>query len=247
MSLPAPATDLRYTPTGHDVTLPREELDSRRESFEERGGSIEEHVLRGGSVSITIGQATTYHIPSELAHEWPEVVAISMKLACGEELNKQDKRWIEELAEATGWGINAIIEDLRNLEVDPSERAERYKKLFEEYYQEAQKHKEEGNTRQAGEKIWGATVALMKLCAAVKGIFILHWSRGKLDRFITSNVKPEHRKLFRDLLDKAHRLHEHFYEGDLDEKSFEERWIEVIEFLKKVEKIVLGENKRETV
>jgi hypothetical protein len=34
----------------------------------------------------------------------------------------------------------------------------------------------------------------------------------------------EYKELFRDLLDKAHILHEHFYEAHLSNEGFGERW-----------------------
>jgi len=51
------------------------------------------------------------------------------------------------------WGSDEdVAEDLRVLRVDPSERVERYRELFEEYYRKSVKLKE-GNTRQAEEKL----------------------------------------------------------------------------------------------
>ncbi len=87
----------------------------------------------------------------------------------GEELGGEDRLWINELAEATGWSEDDIVDDLRNIDVDPSGRAEKYKELFERYYAEAKKRKEEGDTRQAGEKLWGAVVSLIKLCCGKGG------------------------------------------------------------------------------
>ena len=183
-------------------------------------------------------RGSTYRIPPELAREWPEVVAISMKLIRREKLGKRDELWIKELATASGWNVNDIIEDLENLGVDPSERVERYRVLFEEYYREAREHKMKGDTRQAGEKIWGAVTALIKLYAALKGVFIDHWSLGKLYRFVESSVEVKHRKLFMELLDKAFILHIHFYEAHLGPEGFEERWKKVVELIEKAKEII---------
>ena len=68
----------------------------------------------------------------------------------------------------------------------------------------------------------GAVTALIKFYAAARGIPIVHWSIGKLDYFVENNVEKKYRKLFRDLLDKAHMLHEHFYEGHLSFRGFED-------------------------
>jgi len=41
-----------------------------------------------------------------------------------------------------------------------------------------------GDTRQAGEKIWGAVRALIKLYATIKGTPDHPWSISRLDRFV---------------------------------------------------------------
>ena len=236
----SPSIDLQYTTIGSlDEASLKEILNSQMELLEECRGSTEEHVVKGGIVSIIIGQATTYRILPELVREWAEVVAISMKLVRGEKLNECDELWIRELATASGWSIDDIVEELKNLDVDPSERVERYRTLFENYYREALERKERGDTKQAGEKIWGAVTALIKLYAATKGILTIHWSIGKLDSFVENNIEARYRKLFRDLLDKAHMLHEHFYEGYLSSRGFEERWREVVELIEKIKKIMI--------
>jgi len=173
-----------------------------------------------------------------LAGEWPEVAEIAKKLSRHEKLTEGDELWINELAEETGWDKDAIYDELMNITVDPSERVEKYRELHEKYFEEAKRLKEEGDTRQAGEKLWGAVTALIKLYAAIKHAPTLHWSRGKLERFVTNNVEEEYKALFRDLLDKTHTLHEHFYEAYLDKKSFDERWEEVMKLLEKTREIV---------
>jgi hypothetical protein len=160
-------------------------------------------------------------------------VKIAEKLSLGEKLTEEDELWINELVEATGWDRNTIIGELMNISADPSKRVEKYKQLYEGYFKDAEKFKEEGDTKQAGEKLWGAVTALIKLYAAIKGIPILHWSRGRLERFITNNVEEKYKALFRDLLDKTQVFHEHFYEANLDDKTFEERWEETVKLLEK--------------
>ncbi len=174
----------------------------------------------------------------DLKHEWPEVYRIAEKLKRGEALSKDEELWIREIAEVVGWDDKDVINDLKNVDADPSERVEKYAELFEKYYEEAKKFKKAGDTRQAAEKLWGAITALIKLYAAKKGIPIIHWSRGKMEKFVTNSVKQEYKKLLRDLLDKGHILHEHFYESHLDPKTFEERWEELIQLLEKAKKIV---------
>jgi hypothetical protein len=178
------------------------------------------------------------HILSEL-DEWPEVIEITKKLNQSERLTEKDELWINELAETVGWDRNAIINELTNISADPSKRVEKYKELHEEYFKDAKKFKKEGDTRQAGEKLWGAVTALIKLYAANKNIPVMSWSRGKLERFITNNVEEKYKRLFRDLLDKTQIFHEHFYEAHLDNKTFEERWEEAVRLLEKARELII--------
>ena len=129
---------------------------------------------------------------------------------------------------------------MKHIDRDPSERVDRYRELFEKYFREALKLKKVGDTQQAAEKIWGAVTALIKLYAALKGVPVVYRSTGKIDRFITYNVEKRYRRLFRDLVDKGRRMHEHFYEANLDPRTFEERWNDLLEHLEKAKKIVLG-------
>jgi hypothetical protein len=175
---------------------------------------------------------------SELADEWPEIIKIAEKLGRREKLTDRDGMWVEGLVEATGWDRKDVVDELANIAVNPSGRAKRYRELHETYFEEAEKLKEKGDFRQAGEKLWGAVTALIKHYAAIKNVFIPHWSRGKIDNFIANNVEEKYKELFRNLLDNAEALHENFYEGDLSEKAFEERWGKTLKLLEEAGKIV---------
>jgi len=41
-------------------------------------------------------------------------------------------------------------------------------------------------------------MALIKIYAVIEGVLILNWSRRRIESFITSNVEPKYKKLFRD-------------------------------------------------
>ncbi|MEM1914013.1 MAG: PaREP1 family protein [Thermofilaceae archaeon] len=170
--------------------------------------------------------------------EYPELLRVAVKLSSGVMLDERDKEWLKEVSEVTGWDPDDVAEDLRSVSEEPSTRAERYWKLYEEYLEKARKHYRRGDFKQAGEKLYGAVLALIKYIAAVKGVAVVHWSRGKVEKFITSNVEPELRELLRDLLDKVQPLHEHFYEEHLDEQTFRERWSKVVELLERTRSVL---------
>jgi len=190
-------------------------------------------------VFLTTEKIERLHEVSTLVGEWPEVFRLAYRLRAGVRLAEDDRLCLRELSEATGWDPEDVAEDLAEIDVDPSARAERYRELHEKYFREALEFEAKGDDKQASEKLWGAITALIKLYAAEKGVFVAHWSRGRMESFITNNIKPHYRKLFRDLLDKGATLHEHFYEAHLDEATFEERWNELVDLLEKAREIVL--------
>jgi hypothetical protein len=204
---------------------------------EKRAGILRPEDLNGVG-RTPMGVSSTLGILHEVSREWPEIFELHVKLNVDSELDERNVGWLEELSRACGWDLGDVVEEVGNLNVDPSERVYRYKSLFENYYSRALEYKERGDTRQAGEKLWGAILALIKLYASLKGVPVIHWSRGKVDNFITDNVEARYKKLFRDLVDKAHVLHEHFYEGHLNPKSFNERWEELLKLVERARTIV---------
>ena len=187
---------------------------------------------------------------SELKEEWPEIIRIYDKLRRGETLNTLDMEWIDELSKELGWSVDAVMDEIKNLDKEPSTRVERYQKIFDEYYREAKELREKKDYRQAGEKLWGAVTALVKLYAAKKGIRIEVWDHAKLFKFISNNVSDEPielpdgskislRKAFYNLLSNGNMLHKNFYENDLDEKSFDVYFNIVVELIEAIRKIVV--------
>ncbi|MGC8961718.1 MAG: hypothetical protein ACP5K1_04650, partial [Candidatus Bathyarchaeia archaeon] len=69
-----------------------------------------------------------------VAEEWPEIARVASKLAGGERLNRQDRLWVDEVAEATGWDVADVADDLRS---EPLERMDKYRELFESYWRKA--------------------------------------------------------------------------------------------------------------
>ena len=89
-----------------------------------------------------------------------------------------------KLSKETGWSVEDIMDEIKNLDKKPSSQAEKYKQLFEKYYEEALKLRERKDYVQAGEKLWGAVTALIKLYAAKKNVFVSHWSHRDLRQFV---------------------------------------------------------------
>jgi hypothetical protein len=188
-------------------------------------------------VSQQAEQKGTVEGLEELRREYPEVVSLATKLASGMQLYKSDI--LREVAEAMGWDEDDVAEELKNLAANPSKRVEKYMELFQKYYSEARSLLEQGDYTQAAEKLWGAATALIKLHAALRGVFIAAWSHGKLYNYVTHNVEEEHRQAFRDMLKAAEVMHRYFYEKDLDPATFKDHWEDAVRHIEKVKDIVL--------
>ena len=171
-------------------------------------------------------RATKTHssLAALVRREWPELYNIHRKLLLGKPLASYDREWIQEVARASGWSVEDVEEELRSLDESPRTRAERYRRLLEKYLAEADKLYQKGDYIQAGEKLWGATTALVKLYAALRGIPVIHWSRGKIDKFIENDVPGSLRDKFYRLVDTASRLHENFYEANMPPEAFRYRY-----------------------
>jgi hypothetical protein len=173
---------------------------------------------------------------NKIFREFPEIASLAIKLSSGESLSEYDKFLLKELSEATGWSIDEIIEELKRIDANPSERVKKYRELFERLYKEAVELVEK-DTVQAAEKLWGAIVALIKLHASIKGVFV-EWTHDKLYNYVSRNVEEKHRKLFRVLLKAGEPLHRYFYEKKMDYEAFKDCWKDAVELVEKVKELV---------
>ena len=182
-------------------------------------------------------------------NEFPEVAVIYEKLTRRESLNNRDLQIIDELSKETGWSVEDIMNEIKDLDMEPSSLVDKYQKLFEKYLNEALELKGKGDYIQAGEKLWGAVTALIKLYAGKRNITVAHWSHGKLFQFVKNNVdkKPiklsgdpeiSPRDVFYKLLIEAGALHDNFYAGDLPDDAFEIVFNKVIKLIEKVKEII---------
>jgi len=182
-------------------------------------------------------------------NDWPEIVNIHDKLMKGESLNTLDKDWINELSKEIGWSAEDTMDEIKNLDKEPSSQIERYRQLFEKYYNEALKLKEKKDYVQSGEKLWGSVTALIKLYAAKKNIFVSHWSHGDLHQFVkkyadTNPVKlPDGstiipREVLRTLLRETESLHSNFYDNFMTDEDFEDVFKIVVELIEKAKELV---------
>jgi hypothetical protein len=172
--------------------------------------------------------------------EYPELFLLADKLSRGEELNEVDRAWLRELAKASGWDVDDVGDELRNLWADPSSRVDKYWELFNKYYEEALKHYDNNDYPQAAEKLWGAITALIKLHAALKGMPIIEWDHGKLYDYVYNNIEKENRQIFIKLLKDGAPLHTYFYEIHVNPETFRGFWNDAINSLEAAKSVVLS-------
>lgn len=77
---------------------------------------------------------------------------------------------VKELAARRGVPLEQSILDVVARELDPAERAGAYLKLFEKHLADAEELYKKGDLVQAGEKYWGAVVALLSAVAERRGL-----------------------------------------------------------------------------
>jgi len=204
--------------------------------FDERGEPVEIELLDAtellAKLRATVESAKRAARPPTPAEKRLE---LALKLARGEKLSEREEAWLDEPARETRWGREEVAEELASAGADPSSKVERYREIFERCYREALELAGR-DTRQAGEKAWGAAVALVKLHAAAKRVPTAHWDHGRLYNYVAGNVESEHRELFRNLLRAAHVLHEHFYEGHLDAETFSQHFNDAVKLIEEAAK-----------
>jgi Archaeal PaREP1/PaREP8 family. len=173
-------------------------------------------------------------------NEWPEIYDIHISLKTNKELTKKDLDWINAISKAIGWEEEDVIEEIKNLDADPSQRAQHYKSLFDKYFSNAINEFNNKDYSQAAEKIWGSFTALVKYHAAKNNIPILEWDHRKIRNYINANLPSTLSNLFKDLYDNVYQLHILFYEGIKDEDliSFKAYWEKSNELLNKILPII---------
>jgi len=170
--------------------------------------------------------------------KWPEVVRIHEKLVKGERFSSLDKQWIKELVEETGWSVEDVMDEIKNLDKDPSTRVGKYQKIFEDCLLKAKELKEKKRNRQAGEKLWGAVIALLKLYASKRGIPLITWDSESLFSLIGCAKEGQTQDAILNLITRAGVLHQNYYECILGKKAFKYFFDDTSELIEKFKEFV---------
>jgi hypothetical protein len=143
-------------------------------------------------------------------------------------LTDQDRELLEELALVSRWNEEDKIKELVEMQID-------YAELHRKYLREAYELKEKGDFANAGKKLWGATIALLKEALSESCGDIdewIEWTKPIIDKYITRYGK-ELKDVLRKLLDRAWSLYDFSmrfcYDGDAE--TFEYLWERVMESL----------------
>ena len=147
-------------------------------------------------------------------------------------LTDRDRELLKELTLVSGWDEEDKIRELLGM-ID-------YAELHRKYLREAYELKEKGDFVNAGKKLWGAVVALLKeaLSDAPHTDEWIEWTRQIIDKYITRYGKGL-KDVLRELLDRAWSLYDFSMYSDADTETFEYIWDRVMESLQKAN-VALG-------
>ena len=132
---------------------------------------------------------------------------------------KRIVRRIREEAKRLGVSVEEYLLELTTQDLDPRDKAVEYIETARELLQQAYRELEEGNIRQAAEKLWGATALAIKAYA--------WWREG---RRLASHyelweykdkVVEELGEWVRDVWNAGQSMHTCFYEGWCTDKDVE--------------------------
>ena len=192
--------------------------------------------------SVRMQRELTY-ISALLRSEFPEILDLTLKVRSGEPLNNDDMLWLKALARVAGWSVDDIVDEMKNLHRKPSEKAERYKELFEKLYRETVNLLEEGSP-QVAEKMLGAATALIMLHASLKGIPLLPWARDKIYSYAAYSVEREHRETFEDLIRAVEPMYTYNLERELTPEALREYRRNTLRLIEKAREIVYEQMRR---
>lgn len=132
--------------------------------------------------------------------------------------------------------VEEFIVSLIAERLDPPRRVEVYLRLHEDYLKEAEELYNKGDLVQAGEKYWGAVVALLNAIAELKGWE--HYSHRDYDVIINRLYGETGDKSIILNFSVAERLHANFYHNFMDRKAFEVHRQAVLELIEKLKESI---------
>ncbi len=143
---------------------------------------------------------------------------------------------VKEEAERLGFTVDEYIVELLSQDLDPKDRALEYVNAAKDLLKEAQRELEEGNTRQAAEKLWGAAALAVKAYAYWRDGKRLS-SHGELWEY-KRRLEGELGEWVHDSWASATEMHVCFYEGWCTEKDVATAYKRVEKLVNKLESLI---------
>jgi len=146
---------------------------------------------------------------------------------------------LREKASSAGVSVEEFLFDILLRDVDPVVGAGKYLEGAEELLEEARKELEEGNLRQASEKIWDAcTLAIKAHALARKGVRL----ESHRDLWVYKNeVARELGEWVRIVFKLADSMHRNFYEGLATREDVEDVLREVEKLVESIVRVLEGD------
>lgn len=153
--------------------------------------------------------------------------------------NLLSRTLLREKASSAGVSVEEFLFDILLRDVDPVVGAGKYLEGAEELLEEARKELEEGNLRQASEKIWDACALAIKAHAlARKGVRL----ESHRDLWVYKNeVARELGEWVRIVFKLADSMHRNFYEGLATREDVEDVLREVEKLVESIVRVLEGD------
>ena len=153
--------------------------------------------------------------------------------------NLLSRTLLREKASSAGVSVEEFLFDILLRDVDPVVGAGKYLEGAEELLEEARKELEEGNLRQASEKIWDAcTLAIKAHALARKGVRL----ESHRDLWVYKNeVARELGEWVRIVFKLADSMHRNFYEGLATREDVEDVLREVEKLVESIVRVLEGD------
>ncbi|ADN49790.1 PaREP1 family protein [Vulcanisaeta distributa] len=139
---------------------------------------------------------------------------------------------LSEIAKKRDLSPELYLAELISRDLDPKDRVSIYLKIHSELLNEAEKEYADNDLVQAGEKYWGAVVALLNAIAELKGWE--HFSHRDYAIIIERLADEFNDDELRTLFDSVEKLHANFYHNFLDRSGFNLRRDRALALIKRL-------------
>jgi len=151
------------------------------------------------------------------------------------ELSEEVYELISAIAKRKAKSVEEVILECIAKDIDPSLRIEVYMKLHERYLRDAEELYAKGDLIQAGEKYWGAVIALLNAIGEKRGwSHYTHRDYAEIIERLSEELKEPLGRLFAGI----ERLHANYYHNFLTKVNFEAHREDALKLMRKLRSLM---------